>query len=94
MARACNVITRFLSLLQRSTHLNSFIRRMLTLVEQRYLVIERELLALLSGYKSSLHFVYGRHDTLQRLKNPLGRGRGREIIKSASRFRLRDPGFK
>jgi hypothetical protein len=34
---------------------------MLTLVEQRYPIIERELLALLSGYKYSLHFVFGRH---------------------------------
>ncbi len=38
-----------------------FFGHKLTLVEQRYLVIERELLALLVGYKSSLHFVYGKH---------------------------------
>ena len=31
VARACNVITRFLSLLQTFTHLDSFIRRKLTL---------------------------------------------------------------
>ena len=91
--RACNLITRFLSLLQRSTHLDSFIRRKLTLVEQEYPIIERELLALLVGYKYSLHFLNGRHVTLQRLKNPLGLGRGREIIKSASRCKLRDPGL-
>jgi hypothetical protein len=64
-------------------HPVSFFGRKLTLVEQRYPVIERELLALLVGYKSSYHFVYGRHVifltdheplvTLQRLKNPLGR---------------------
>jgi hypothetical protein len=66
---------------------------MLTLVEQRYPIIERELLALLVGYKSSLHLLNGRHVTLQRLKTVLGRGRGREIIKSASRCRLRDPGW-
>ncbi len=35
----------------------------------------------------------GRHVTLQRLKTVLGRGRGREIIKSARRRRLRDPGW-
>jgi hypothetical protein len=72
MARACNVITRFLSLLQRSTNLVSFIRRMLTLVEQEYPVIERELLALLVGYKSSLHFLNGRHVTLQRSEKSIG----------------------
>ena len=72
MARACNVITRFLSLLQTFTHLVSFIRRKLTLVEQRYPVIERELLALLVGNKYSLHFLNGRHVTLQRSEQSIG----------------------
>ncbi len=72
MARACNVNTRFLSLLQMSTHLVSFIRRMLTLVEQRYPIIERELLALLVSYKYSLHFLNGRHVTLQRSEKSIG----------------------
>ncbi len=49
-----------------------FFGRKLTLVEQRYLVIERELLALLVGYKYSLHFVYGRHVTLQRSEKSIG----------------------
>ena len=43
-----------------------FFGHKLTLVEQEKSVIERELLALLVGYKSSLHFLNGRHVTLQR----------------------------
>ena len=39
----------------------SFFGRKLTQVEQRYPTMDRELLALVFGYKCSYHFVYGRH---------------------------------
>ena len=61
----------------------SFFGRKLTPTEQRWDVMCRELLALIYGYESSLHIVYGRHIifltdheplvTLKNLKNPLGR---------------------
>ncbi len=55
-----------------NVHPLKFFGHKLTLVEQRYLVIERELLALLVGYKYSLHFLNGRHVTLQRYEKSIG----------------------
>jgi hypothetical protein len=42
-------------------HPVSFFGRKLTQIEQRYPTMDRELLALIYGYKCSHHFVYGRH---------------------------------
>ena len=76
VARACKVITRFLSLLQRSAHLDSLVAWWIW-VEQRW--IEESYLRYWFGYKSSYDFVFSKHViflplahepllTLQRLK--------------------------
>jgi hypothetical protein len=64
-------------------HPNNFFGRKLSEVERRWPIMDRELLALVYGYKQSYHLVYGRHIifvtdheplvTLNNLKDPMGR---------------------